>query len=103
VLPIVISLSISLVGVLAAVLLVSLALRGRKEDEPEPPMRVASLSGRFFLDEVADPMSQLTLTPEARRAQLEKHVREEQEAAEAFLQTPSAESLHAPPSSKGRK
>ena len=104
-LPIVISLSISLVGVLAAVLLVSVALRGREGDEPEAdqPSGGSNPSVRFFLDEVADPRSQLALSSEALRDQLQQHVLEEHEAAEAFLRTLNAESLHAPSKPNPRK
>jgi hypothetical protein len=50
--PILISFSVILFGVVAAVLLFSVAMRGRgAEEESKPPPRAPTSSGNFFLDE----------------------------------------------------
>jgi len=69
-----------------------------REDEAlaEASARPAVAYGHFFLDEAAAAGSALGRPQDALLRQLEEHVRREHQAAEAFLQVPSAESLHAP-------
>ncbi|MFH1766237.1 MAG: hypothetical protein ABIF09_18795 [Gemmatimonadota bacterium] len=102
--PILISFSVILIGVVAAVLLFSVAMRGRgAEEEPKPPTRAPTSSGHFFLDGVAEPVGVINVPADALRLQLERHVRLEQQAAEGFLRSPSASSLQAPSASALRR
>lgn len=101
--PILISFSVILIGVVAAVLLFSVAMRGREEEGFRVPTRAPTSSGRFFLDEVAGPVGALDVPSDALRIQLERHVRLERETAESFLLSPSAASLQAPSASALRR
>lgn len=102
--PILISFSVILIGVVAAVLLFSVAMRGRGEVEgSRAPTRAPVSSGHFFLDEVAGSVGALDVPSDALRIQLERHVRLEREAAESFLLSPSAASLQAPSASALRR
>jgi hypothetical protein len=92
-LPIVISLSIALLGLATAAVLVWIATRGREEEpEPEEPARTPSPPGQFFLDEGAEYMARFTPSPDAFRDRLERYVRREHDAAKAFLDALNAES-----------
>jgi len=92
--PILIAFSIALVGVMGTVLLFSVAMRHREdEEEVSAPTRAPTSTGQFFLDEAADPHPGSDLSSDALRVRVERHVRLEQKAAEGFLRSPSAESL----------
>jgi len=98
--PILISFSICVLGVMAAVFLFSVAMRGRGEEEgPRPSGGLPSPAGNFFLEEVPEQGAHADLPSDALLLQLERHFRLEQQAAAAFLEGPSVESLHAPSSS----
>jgi len=97
--PILISFSIMFIGMVAAVSLFSMAMRGRGEEETRPATKAPASTGHFFLDEVADPLARLSLRADPLRLRLEEHVRLEQEAAKSFLRAPSAELLQAPSAS----
>ena len=101
--PILISFSICVLGVMAAVALFSVAMRGREEENGSPaPGKVPSPPGNFFLEEATDPGSHPAFPADALVLQLENHFKLEQEAAFAFLKGPSVDSLHARSSSPFR-
>ena len=95
--PILISFSIVVVGVMGAVLLFSVAMRGRGEEEtPQAGERFHSPEGNFFLTEAAIPEGRGALASETILLQLERHFRLEEEAAAGFLDNPNVQALHAP-------
>ena len=84
--------TISVIGVAVAAILFKAATRdtpstARIEDE-----RLLNLPSRFFVDDRA-PQVHAVLPIEVLRLQIERHVRLEQAAAEAFRDSPTAESL----------
>jgi len=83
---------ISLLGVAAAAVLFKAALH---EAPPSPPLHGESLLNlppRFFIDDRA-PRTRPVVPIEVLLLQIERHVRLEQAAAEAFLDFPTAEAL----------
>jgi len=83
---------ISLIGVAIAAILFKAAVHDpsptpRLEDE-----RLLSLPSHFFVDDRA-PQAHPALPIEVLRLQIERHVRLEQAAAEAFRDSPTAETL----------
>ena len=98
--PILISFSIILVGVIAAVLLFSVAMRSRGEgEETQPPGATPTSPGKFFLDEGGGPDAGSSIPADALPLQVERHVRLEHEAAEGFVRTPNADTLQTPSAS----
>jgi len=89
--------SICVIGVIATVLLFSVAMRSRGEEEgPQASEGLSSPTGRFFLEEIRDPGPRGSIPADALLLQLERHFRLEEQAAVSFLEGPSVESLHAP-------
>ena len=95
--PILISFSICVLGVMAAVLLFSVAMRSRGEDEGiKPRNHLPSFPGGFFLEDISHREARVTPASEALILELERHFRSEERAAVSFLEGPSIETLHAP-------
>jgi hypothetical protein len=84
--------AISLIGVAVAAILFKAAIR---DASPAPPLqdeRLLNLPSRFFVDDRL-PAAHTTLPIEVLRLQIERHVRLEQAAAEAFRDFPTPETL----------
>ena len=95
--PILISFSICLLGVMVAVFLFSVAMRGKAvEDEAQSGERPPSPHRGFFLEEDPDSPPTAGLPSESILLQLERHFRMEESAATSYLEGPTIESLHAP-------
>lgn len=89
--------AICLLGVMVTVLLFSLAMGLEQDEEEIQPAANSQLTpGQFFLDEALQAVGEAEPPTNSILLQLEQHVRREQQAAEEFLQGPSAESLHKP-------
>jgi hypothetical protein len=103
--PILIIFAITFIGVIAAGLLFSVAMRGRREeDETKTTTTVPTSTGHFFLDEGAGPETGPHIPSDGLPLQVERHVRLEHEAAEGFARSPNADTLQAPsPSDLKRK
>lgn len=98
---ILISFAICVLGVMVTVLIFAVAMRPQDDEAVENPRPRPDLpSEQFFLDdsersdsrgqaEAGAPTNELLLD-------LERHVRTEHEAAQAFLRGPTPDSLHAP-------
>ena len=94
---ILITFSICVIGVMATVLLFSVAMRSRgEEEEPQASEGLPSPTGRFFLEETPGFRAHVSIPADALLLQLERHFRLEEQAAVSFLEGPSLESLHAP-------
>ena len=92
--------AITFIGVIAAGLLFSVAMRGRGEgDETKTSTPAPTSPGHFFLDEGADPGAEPHIPADALPLQVERHVRLEHEAAEGFVRTPNKDTLQAPSAS----
>jgi hypothetical protein len=90
------SLSLCLLGFAVCVIILALAMGNRDEDESES-LRPSRGSGeKFFLDEVRPQAPGGEKEANTLLTRLRTHVRMEQAAAQAFLDLPNAESLHAP-------
>jgi hypothetical protein len=86
--------SICVLGLTAALILFSVAMRGRKDEKGLHPLMGPSFAtGGFFLENAAGPDAQPS---DVLLLQLERHFRLEEKAATEFLEGPSVESLHAP-------
>ncbi|MCK5653067.1 MAG: hypothetical protein KAJ42_16890 [Gemmatimonadetes bacterium] len=73
-----------------------LATRDEEEEEqPQPSNGVFIPPAQFFLDDIPSADSPARVPADLLMLQLERHVRLEQAAAEAFLDLPTAEILHA--------
>jgi hypothetical protein len=70
------------------------AVRERVEAQPEQEPAPVLPPPRFFVDELPTPVAQPQVPLEVLLAQIERHVRLEQAAAESFLVSPSAHALH---------
>jgi hypothetical protein len=57
-------------------------------------------ASRFFQGDLAGPAVRSPLPVDAVIAQIERHIRLEQAAAESFLEIPARETLHAPSASR---
>ncbi|MBT8396583.1 MAG: hypothetical protein HKO65_19590 [Gemmatimonadetes bacterium] len=94
---ILISFAICILGVMVTVLLFAVAMRpDEQEDESTSRREPQKPYGRFFLEESPESNSDPQAPNNAILLDLERHVRTEHEAAEAFLRGPSADLLHAP-------
>jgi hypothetical protein len=69
-------------------------VENRAEAEPERKLALALPRPRFFTDDLAVPVAESRVPLEVLLAQIERHVRLEQAAAESFLVCPTPESLH---------
>ena len=95
--PLLISFSICLLGVMAAVFLFSFAMREKEEERTSGvSAHPSSGSGAFFLRETPTQDGQAYLHLDTLLMELERHFRMEEQAATLFLEGPSPDSLHAP-------
>ena len=90
---------------LLAVVVMSAIVRGtsaRDEARSETRPELTQVLGtpRFFGGDLAGPPARPQLPVDAVVAQLERHFRLEQAAAESFLEVPAPETLHAPTASR---
>src|SRR5512136_2373227 len=69
-------------------------IQDRVEAQAETKPAHALPKPRFFVDELAAPITQPQVPLEVLLAQIERHVRLEQAAAESFLVSPTPQSLH---------
>ena len=69
-------------------------VRDRAEVQAERKPALALPKPRFFVDELPTPVEQPRVPLEVLLAQIERHVRLEQAAAESFLVSPTPQSLH---------
>lgn len=74
----------------------------RDEARPESRPEASQVLGapRFFGGDLAGPAARPQLPVDAVIAQLERHVRLEQAAAESFLEIPAPDTLHSPTASR---
>jgi len=86
-------LSMSLMALLACVAAFGLATRTEEQPQVRPEPRLAVEPPRFFAP-VARPVEAPQVPIEVLLSQIERHVRMEQAAAEAFLEVPTPDSLH---------
>jgi hypothetical protein len=84
--------AISLIGVAVAALLFKAAVRDASPSPELQDERLLTLPSRFFVDD-RPPQAHAALPIEVLRLQIERHVRLEQAAAEAFRDFPTAETL----------
>ena len=87
-------LSMSLLALLACVAAFGLATRTEVQPEVQPEPRLAVEPPRFFAAPVARPVATPQVPIEVLLSQIERHVRLEQAAAEAFLEVPTPDALH---------
>ncbi len=95
-------LCMSMLGLALTAIAFSSATRGLDDREPAPKQPIVELpampAAQFFTDRATLPMAARTHLPpvpvEALLLQLEQHIRLEHAAAEAFLEFPTAQSLH---------
>lgn len=85
------ALALSLLGVAVSAGLFAAATRQPNADEPAVRPEVPVIVPRFFSDD-ATPIARVPI--EVLLAEIERHVRLEQAAAESFLQSPTVESLN---------
>ena len=69
------------------------ATRGEAQPEAQPERRLVLEPPRFFASPAAKP-AEAALPVEVLLSQIERHVRLEQAAAEAYLDVPTRDSLH---------
>ena len=94
--PLIMSLSLCLLGFAVCVIILALAMGNREEDESEGSRPAQATGEQFFLDEGAPRVPGAEEEAQTLLTRLRTHVRMEQAAAQAFLDLPNAESLHAP-------
>jgi hypothetical protein len=70
------------------------ATRGEAQPEPQPERRLVLESPRFFAMPAGKPAEPPGIPVEMLLSQIERHVRLEQAAAEAYLDVPTRDSLH---------
>lgn len=68
--------------------------------ENRPEATDAPTATRFFAGDLTGPPARTQLPVDAVIAQIERHVRLEQAAAESFLEIPAPDTLHAPTSAR---
>ena len=93
--PLIMSISLCLLGFAVCVLTFAAAMGNRDEEEAEGATSPRTKGEQFFLDEIPPPALELGDAADTFASRLRTHVRLEQEAARAFLDLPSADSLHA--------
>jgi hypothetical protein len=93
--PLIMSISLCLLGFAVCVLTFAAAMGTRDEEEAADGASPRKRGEQFFLDELPPPALELGDTADAFVSRLRTHLRLEQEAARAFLDLPSADSLHA--------
>ena len=94
---ILISFTICLLGVMVTVLLFTLSMGSREEDGDQVRPREHPVPQEGFFMEETDAPSATSVEPtNSLLMVLERHVQMEQKAAEAFLEHPDEDSLHAP-------
>jgi hypothetical protein len=87
--------AVGLIGLVAwALALTTLAHSGETRPESTGAARTALAPSRFFVREAPRPAARPRVPIEALLLEIERHVRLEQAAAEAFLETPTAQLLH---------
>ena len=86
-------------GLAVCVIGFGIASRTEEEEQPQPSDGVFIPPAQFFLDDIPSAGSAAPVSADLLMLQLELHVRLEQAAAEAFLDLPTAEILHAPTAS----
>jgi hypothetical protein len=94
--PFIMSLSLCLLGFAVCVLTFAAAMGRADEEGSEAATPPRPKGAQFFLDELPSAAPDPGRHGDAFLLRLRSHVRLEQEAARAFLDLPSAESLHAP-------
>lgn len=84
-------------GLAVCVIGFGIASRSDEEEQPQPSDGVSIPPAQFFLDDIpsAPSPSRSRVPPGLLMLQLERHIRLEQAAAEAFLDLPTVEILHA--------
>jgi hypothetical protein len=70
------------------------ATRGEAQPETQPEKRLALEPPRFFASPAANPAEAPAVPVEFLLTQIERHVRLEQAAAEAYLHLPTRDALH---------
>ena len=93
--PLIMSISLCLLGFAVCVLTFAAAMGSKDEEEADDAASPRKRGEQFFLDEVPPPALELGDTAETFASRLRTHLRLEQEAARAFLDLPSVDSLHA--------
>jgi hypothetical protein len=95
------ALCMSLLGVAATAVAFGAATRdeGREAEVPAAKPVPAPAPTRFFVEEMPVAAPQPRVPIEALLLQIEQHIRLEQAAAESFLESPTARSLHSRTSS----
>jgi hypothetical protein len=94
--PLIMSLSLCLLGFAVCVLTFAAAMGGRNEEASDSAEATRTKGEQFFLDEVPQTTVEVEAPMETWASRLRTHVRLEHEAARAFLDLPNADSLHAP-------
>jgi len=86
-------LSILCAGTFVLAVLVAMLGPGEYTDQSNEQMRLPAQPGRFFGADAVRRRAHDDLAVDLMLAQIERHVRQEQAAAEAFLAAPSSETL----------
>ena len=98
--PLLMSLSLCLLGFAACVLIFAAASRSDEDEEEAGTYIPPPTKGeQFFLEEGNSPGSEPDQPEEAFLSRLRSYVRSERAAAKAFLEGPNVDSLHAAPDS----
>ena len=84
----------SLLAVAVCAVAFSAATRGEARSGAQPEARLTVAPPRFFASPVAKPAEGAHVPVELLLSQIERHVRLEQAAAEAYLDLPTVDSLH---------
>ncbi len=77
----------------------SLATASATQPQPQPEAKVAVEPPRFFAGEAKTPAAVPPVPIEVLLREVERHVRLEQAAAEAYVDLPTRDALHSPTSS----
>lgn len=86
--------ALSLLGVAVSAVMFAAATRDERAREESVPIGLATLSDEHFFADDRVHAGRSAVPIEALRLQIERHVRLEQAAAEAFHQMPTHEALH---------
>jgi hypothetical protein len=84
----------SLLAVAVSAAAFSAATRGEAQPEAQPERRLVLEPPRFFASPAAKPADAQAAPVEVLLSQIERHVRLEQAAAEAYLDLPTRDALH---------